>query len=73
MHAAGFYLGHGSFAVEVSQESFRSQSEEPAPFAWGTVHDERRRSFFREHHNDGTSQAPTPTHASGAPEEKVTR
>src|SRR2546430_15363311 len=30
-------------------ESLRFQSEERAPFAWGTVHDERRRSSFREH------------------------
>src|SRR5262249_2604333 len=72
-HAAGFLSRHDSFAVEVSQESFRFQSEERAPVAWGTVHDERRRSFFREHHNEGTSRAPTWTHASGAPEEQVTR
>jgi len=40
-----------------------------APFAWGTGHDERRRSSLKEHQGEETSQRPR-THASSAPSRK---
>src|SRR5207245_10394973 len=76
-----FVSRRGSFAVEVSQEpatptppsrcDFSPKSGRRSRGARCTTNGAAPPS--ENIHNEETSQAPTPTHASGAPEKKLTR